>query len=213
MNQSHNTYPQTKRSDQRGFTMIEMMIVVALISVITTLAYPSMRSIMQRQQDLDAASQLIELTQKTRAQATRRNRAYELRVSGVQANAPRGLVTIIEGGNNLCASLLNPEGRSLVREVPFGETEVQGEMPAKNAWVGLTGWRRDERAALANEPLSLCLSPSGSVNLFDNAGYLPLRGVLQVAVQPFMGDGNWRPFGPPRFVEYTYASGARLQLR
>lgn len=49
------------RYDQRGFTLIELMIVVAIISIIAAIAYPSYVEYTRRAQRADAQAALMEL--------------------------------------------------------------------------------------------------------------------------------------------------------
>jgi len=193
--------------------MIELVIVLVVISVVTTLAYPSMQSIMHRKADLEVASELVNLSHRIRAQATRRNRAYGIHLREIESASPKALVEVSESTSNLCEHLLDPTKRGLVLSLPLGQAEAEGALPPKEDHVGISGWRRGDVAALNTDELRLCYSPSGALKVYDGAGYTPLTGVLELAVQPFSGEGNWRPFGPPRFVELSYASGAQITRR
>jgi len=198
-------------SHARAYTITELLFVVLIIGVITTLAYPSMRSITHRQQDLDAALALRDLLNKTRDQAALRHRAYGVTLRDLKGAEPGGVVEVWEATSNACDALSDAATRSLVLEEPFGRAAVAGRPAPRADKVGVAGWRRGLRGDLDLTPLRLCLSPGGAVRVFDGVGYSPLAGPLHIAVQPFMGDGDWRPFGPPRVVELTFSAGARLR--
>ncbi|MDO9434344.1 type IV pilin protein [Hydrogenophaga sp.] len=53
----------THHTRQRGFTLIELMIVVAIVGILSALAYPSYTSYMQKTRRGAAASCLMELSQ------------------------------------------------------------------------------------------------------------------------------------------------------
>jgi|LauGreDrversion4_2_1035121.scaffolds.fasta_scaffold475561_1 prepilin-type N-terminal cleavage/methylation domain-containing protein len=195
----------------RGYTLTELLFVVLIIGVITTLAYPSMQSITHRQNDLDAALRLRDLINKTRDQAAQRHRAYGITLRDLKKTEPGGVLEVWEATSNACERLADAAARSLVTEEPFGRAVVAGQGAPRASKVGVVGWRLGLRGDLDLNPLRLCVSPSGAVRAFDGVGYAPLVGVLHLAVQPFMGEGDWTPFGPPRFVEVTFSSGARLR--
>lgn len=198
------------RMMERGFTMIELVMVLAVIAIITTLAYPSMQSIMHRKSDLEVAAQIVETSHKIRAQAMRRNRAYGIHIHDMEAAEPKAIIDVTESISNLCEHLLDPTKRGFVLSLPLGQAEVDGVISPKEKNVGISGWRHATQGVLSVDDTRLCFTPSGSIRIFDGVGYVPLTGVLEVAIQPFNGNGNWVPFGPPRFVEFTFASGAQI---
>jgi prepilin-type N-terminal cleavage/methylation domain-containing protein len=199
------------RPASRGYTITELLFVVLIIGVITTLAYPSMRSITHRQHDLDAALRLRDLLNKTRDQAAQRHRAYGVTLRDLKRAEPGGVVEVWEASSNSCDRLADAAARSLVVEEPFGRAQVAGQTPPRADKVGVTGWRLGLKGDLELNPLRLCLTPGGAVRVFDGVGYAPIVGVLHIAVQPFMGEGDWSTFGPPRVVEVTFSAGARLR--
>jgi type IV fimbrial biogenesis protein FimT len=72
--------PDTYRSHslQKAFSMIELMVVVAIASILLTLAVPSFRATIDRQKLITAASDLYGAVSMTRAEAIRRGVRVDL---------------------------------------------------------------------------------------------------------------------------------------
>ena len=131
------------RTGHGGFTITELLFVVLIIGVIVTLAIPSMRSVVRRHQDLDAASRLTLLINQIKDQAIRRNRAYEMNFQSMNAQEPEGILSVFEAASNTCQSLIEQEAdKQLIINHLFGTSEMANIIGAKARQVGLSGIRR-----------------------------------------------------------------------
>jgi len=69
------SYPNDRKVRARGFTLIELMIVVAIVALLAAVAYPSYTSYVKRGYRASAQSYVMDLAQK-QAQYLADNRAY-----------------------------------------------------------------------------------------------------------------------------------------
>lgn len=62
-----------KRSNQLGFTLIELMITVAIVGILASIAYPAYTSSVQKGQRAQARASVVELLQQQERYMTQRN--------------------------------------------------------------------------------------------------------------------------------------------
>ncbi len=83
--------PQLHRKAHRGFTLIELMITVAIVAILSALAYPSYREYIARGQRSQAATDLMLAHQWMERFYTENNR-YDQSSGGTATNGASGLL-------------------------------------------------------------------------------------------------------------------------
>lgn len=78
---------KTLRVQPNGFTLLELMIVVAIVGILATIAYPSYQSYMRRGHRADAQAYLMDLAQRQQ-QYFIDNRAYAPDIATLNAVTP-----------------------------------------------------------------------------------------------------------------------------
>ncbi len=105
-----------KKSHSNGFTLVELLVVVAVFAIIATIAAPNLRTLFLENRATTQVNQLVEALNVARSEAVRRNQAVTLcRVGETWADgwalAPRG-----SSGESDCAPGQLREGGNLLRE-------------------------------------------------------------------------------------------------
>jgi general secretion pathway protein H len=162
------TGPRTERGGnrRRGFTLLELVLVMVVICTVLAMAAPSLRGFFAGRQTADAAAGLVALTQLARSQAVSEGTPYRLNLDAttgtyrltVQAggafealNSEFGRVFSLPQGVQLDLSVDGEDaGRSYVSFFPDGSTEP--------ATITLTG-RQGDRVTIR------CLSPADSFHV------------------------------------------------
>lgn len=196
----------------RGFTLVELLLVIVIMGIIALVAYPALVSFQARDRDASAATALSRLINRTADQARRRNRAYLVQIIEHSAAEPLGRVVIRESSRPSC-SLTTLDATRILQTVPFGATDEPDFKGDQEVDVGLAGWRRNGGAEVSPDDITLCIGPNGALAVGFGPDAEPLSGRLEVLVQRFeLSGGDWVASGPARTVEMTYAGGARLGL-
>ncbi len=207
-----------RRLGGRAFTLVEMLLVVAMIMLLTLLAYPSLRTFSARNADTGVASDIARLLNKARDQSRRRNRAYVMEFRDFGNASPVGRLVIREGHTSSCqASVVDLNSNSrLIKTVPFGQTPQGSFVGHVTLNVGLMGWvaAGENLNQVSRNALSFCFTPDGAMHKVNERAVSLLSGRPRVLVQRFAEEfeGGWIREGPPRTVEFSFAGGARLGI-
>ena len=82
-------------SDSKGFTLLELILVMVIISTVLAMASPSLRGFFASRETSDAAAQIVSMTQLARSQAIAEGRIYRLNLDLEQGSYH---LTVREGG-------------------------------------------------------------------------------------------------------------------
>jgi len=85
-------YRSVKPVKQFGFTLIELMVVVAVIAILASIAFPSYQNYVLRAGRTDARDALLNIAQQLERHYTQNNSYTSF--SGAPANSPAGLYSI-----------------------------------------------------------------------------------------------------------------------
>jgi len=214
--------PRRRRFMRRGFTIVEMLFVVALIMVISMLAFPSLRTFTARDRDLSMAAFVSHEFNRIKAQSQMRNRPYIVRFGNFNAVDARGSFEIFESPLTVCGdAVANLAATPRLARYGFGGTPSGPEWNqppgGTDPMVGLRGWRlrplrAQEGPIVADGALTLCVRPDGSVLSMNGAVATPIAGEIGLVVQRFSAQDGAGPDGPARTIRIGFTQPARLEL-
>jgi len=196
--------------------MGELIFVVVVISIITFLAYPAMKTLTNSNLSADAATKVSHRFNQMRGQSKRRNRPIVVDFRDFNAGSPGGRIDFSEGRSASCARVavdLDEGGDariSYLESIPVGGTVVPGYRGPNPDDVGYLGWRIGEDGAISTERVQLCINPDGAVYRLAGATAQKLEGFLEVLVQGYESGDAGRPRGPAKRVRFSFTGPSRL---
>jgi len=131
--------------NQKGFTIVEMMIVIAIVGILASLAMPSFSEMIAASQVKSAASDLQMSLMRTRSEAGKRNANITLTPAaggwaagwtieqGIETHA--AVTAVITGPASV---IYTPSGRTTVGQTSFNVSAV-GTATVRCVQVGLNG--------------------------------------------------------------------------
>jgi type II secretory pathway pseudopilin PulG len=115
-----------------GFTLLELVLVMLLLTAMCALAVPSLRGFLGGSRSRDAVSQVVSLAQYAKAMATAEARVYRLNVDGASywLNVQQG-EGFVETGTDFGQRFEMPPGMSIQVMPTSGITNLRGDgLPA-----------------------------------------------------------------------------------
>ena len=144
------------RTRDRGFSLIELMIVIVLIALVSALSYPSIMHTMAEQRLHEGARQAVDLLQYARFQAVLRGRAQVVTMV-LTDELPGGSMHVAESNSGACNDELSAAKREFFLPTPDEGGDV-GVVLAVPSGIGNAG---------------ICFKPNGKV--YEAASALPPR--------------------------------------
>ena len=138
-----------QRTHRGGYTLLELMIAVAILAVLAALALPAVSGVLAKQRMKSATQEVIHLVDLARVQATSRNRAYEMVI-----NLQSSTITLNESESTRCDGFAGGVGN--IRHLDF----VAGTPTDDLREVALTAVMP---LGLGNGTFNLCFKPDGRV--------------------------------------------------
>ena len=203
---------RTRERARRGFTLVEVLLVLLVIAILSLVAYPTIEAFTRRDSEAGAATEIARQLNKARGQAKRRNRAYIINFPVFSGAAPLGLMEIYEGTGPSCLTAASAmPNLALLLSVPFGASTSNTYFGKTDVSIGLSGWFAAGQQNASTQVLRLCAAPDGSMWRIVAQQVNAVDGRLRLQVRRFQRAGAaWELIGSGRAVEVTFAGHARM---
>lgn len=212
---------QSDRQQVRGFTLVELMVVVVIITALAALAIPSIIRQMRDRRTRQAAEEIASLYRQARLRALGRGSAVMVRYDSVTGFDMREAVL---GGNGTCATLPTTNCATTqwnqLANVPNGSQSIAQFNPTTGVYNGVTSIVHASLpqvgggSALTTDPgvpnLDVCFTPMGRtlfrVSNDPTIVLAPMTGVPTVTVSRGTGGLTRVVLIPPNGLARTDVS-------
>jgi prepilin-type N-terminal cleavage/methylation domain-containing protein len=200
---SHRPSLASQERGQRGSTLLELMVGLAILGVLMSLAIPGMSTILRQYNLRSAADDLMYGVNLARAQAVSNHRAYGVVIGPVVAGNPLKF-NVVQGTGTACSSLV---GGLIVYSADYSVGN-----PLKTPAVSIRGFAPVD---LAKDGANLCFKTDGRVLRADTGlPFSPPNGSLLEAGDVFLElvrvDDGGGELGNAVQVQVGYNGTARL---
>jgi prepilin-type N-terminal cleavage/methylation domain-containing protein len=157
------------RSRSQGFTIVELMLVMVIIGVLTTLIAPSTGVMLADARAAGAAEDIVRLHRHVRARVLQTGLAHLVMWSGAGDNG-HGTLTVLEGMNNRCSTTpwqsAIDNAHAPIETLRMAEyNPAPGNNPSANDTfrqvIQLTAKEVTGTSFTANTGLNVCFQPNG----------------------------------------------------
>lgn len=175
----HTVHGRQDRRRQRGFTLIELMVVVALIAILLTIASPSFSELMHRNRLAGASNELIASLQLARSEANRRGvRTVLCRSADAMAAEP----TCTTSNGNWEGWIVFVDNNTALGAAGRGQRQV-GE-PVLNRYVVAAPMVVRPSPAIGTASSRIVFRPDGTARSNDNSLLAASIGICVPTTQP-----------------------------
>jgi prepilin-type N-terminal cleavage/methylation domain-containing protein len=187
----------------RGFTLVELMMTVAMLAVLAVVTLPPVLRALQRREAVNAAQAVIDFVEFGKTQAASRNRGYQLTWTYTATPETNGKLTLKEADSTACFTFVETPAdiRVLDLKAEFPTVHLK-EVRPWGTGAGAICLKPDGRVLDASSSLPIQASDPGSrygagdavfvLQRASAAGYegqkhvvhLPFNGAARVAFEP-----------------------------
>ena len=150
----------------RGFTLIELMITVAIVAIVASIAFPSFQKLIQDQRTIAQANDLLGSIQVARSEAVKRGRNVTFAPATGTAYSNGWITTWVDDGGN-AVTLRQHEAAVLIASGPTGALTFnsQGQVSSATAAPFVFLLRPDGCSAGEKRQRTLSISATGRASI------------------------------------------------